>query len=299
MTSGEAALDLQMREARGGWLAIPAQIGKIARQKPLATIAFVILAIVWAFCLLAPVIAPYGWDTLFVAPKLTGPSAAHWLGTDELGRDEYSRLLFAGRLSLSIGVAATVIGIAIAVLSGVISGYILGWFDLVFQRITDALQALPGLVVLLVIAAVFKGDRVIVLCAVAALYAPAAGRLYRSQTLAVRNEPYVEAAKVVGASHRRIIIRHIMPNVVPLIIVSATVAVGANLLILATLSFLGVFPGDYPDWGKMLNYSAASFMVVAPWLAVAPGLAITVTVLAYNLLGDGLRDILDPRLRHG
>src|SRR5579884_794544 len=279
MASGQAALELQVGGERSRWGAVPARLGKLVRRQPLAAASFVILAVIWAMCLLAPVIAPYGWNAIFVAPKLSAPSAAHWFGTDQLGRDEYSVFLYAGRLSLVIGVAATAVGIVIAVFSGIISGYILGWFDLIYQRITDALQALPGLVVLLVIASVFRGDRIVVLCAVAVLFAPAGGRLYRSQTLALRNEQYIEAARVVGASHRRIILRHILPNVMPLIIVSATVAVGANLLILATLSFLGVFPGDYPDWGKMLNYSSATYMVPAPWLAVAPGLAITIVVL--------------------
>jgi peptide/nickel transport system permease protein len=299
MASSEVALDLQVGEARYSRPSALVRLGRVARRKPLGTIAFFVLLVIWVACLLAPVIAPYGYDQLFVGPKFAPPSSAHWMGTDQLGRDEYSRLLYAGRLSLVIGVGATVVGVALAVLIGVVSGYVLGWFDLVFQRITDAMQALPVLVILLVIASLFKGDQLVVLLAVAVLFAPAGGRLFRSQTLVVRNEQYLEAARVVGASHLRIMLRYILPNIAPLVIVLATVAVGANLLLLAALSFLGVIPGDYPDWGKMLNYSAASYMVAAPWLAIAPGAAITAAVLAYNLLGDALRDILDPRLRRG
>jgi peptide/nickel transport system permease protein len=189
-------------------------------------------------------------------------------------------------------------GVAAAVVLGVVSGYAAGWFDLIFQRITDAVQALPTLVILLVLAALFKGDPVIILIAVALLFAPFGGRLFRSSALALRSQPFVESARVLGASPLRIILSHIMPNVYPLIIVVATSFVGFNLLLLATLSFLGFINADYPDWGTMLNLSAANYMVSAPWLVIAPGAAITLSVLAYNLLGDSLRDILDPRL-HG
>lgn len=275
----------------------PSRLWRLARRKPLGTVSLIVLVALWVACLLAPLIAPYGYDQIFTAPRLSAPSMAHWLGTDESGRDVLSRLLYGGALSLELSLAATVAGIVIALLFGVISGYVLGWFDLGFQRVVDTLQALPALVILLVLAALFHGDRVIVLTAVAVLFAPLGGRLFRSGTLALREQPFVEAARVVGASPRRIILVHIMPNLYPLIIVLATAAVGTNLLLLAALSFLGFINGDYPDWGTMLNLSASNYMVSAPWLVLAPGCAITIAVLAYNLLGDSLRDILDPRLR--
>jgi peptide/nickel transport system permease protein len=293
---GVLALDMQEGAARPGMLA-PSRLLKLARRKPLGTISLILLLIIWAMCLLAPVIAPYNYDQLYTAPRLSAPSTAHIFGTDESGRDVYSRLLYAGRLSLALGLAATALGVAVAVLFGVVSGYAAGLFDLIFQRITDTLQALPVLVVLLVLAALFHGDRIVVLCAVAVLFAPAGGRLFRSATLALRDQPFVEAARVVGASPRRVVVTHILPNIYPLIIVIATASVGANLLLLAALSFLGFISGDYPDWGTMLNLSANAYMVAAPWLVIAPGMAITLSVLAYNLLGDSLRDILDPRLR--
>jgi peptide/nickel transport system permease protein len=148
-----------------------------------------------------------------------------------------------------------------------------------------------------VLAALYQGNRIVVVTAVAVLFAPAAGRLFRSATLSLREQPFVEAARVVGASPLRIVLTHVMPNLYPLIIVFGTAYVGANILLLAVLSFLGFINGDYPDWGSMLNLSAATYMVSAPWLVLAPGIAITLAVLAYNLLGDSLRDILDPRLR--
>jgi peptide/nickel transport system permease protein len=275
----------------------PSRLQRLARRKPLGVAALVVLIAVWVVCLLAPILAPFGYDQLFTAPRLLAPSSAHLFGTDESGRDVLSRLLYAGRLSLAISLGATVFGVGLAIVLGVISGYAAGVFDLIFQRVTDAVQALPALVILLVLAAMFRGDRVIILTAVSLLFAPAGGRLFRSATLALREQPFVEAARVVGASPQRVVLSHVLPNVFPLIIVYATAVVGANLLLLATLSFLGFINGDYPDWGTMLNLSAASYMVTAPWLVIAPGAAITLAVLAYNLLGDTLRDVLDPRLR--
>lgn len=273
------------------------RLARLAHRKPLGTISLIVLIVLWGACLLAPVIAPYGYDTLYTAPRLSAPSLAHLFGTDESGRDVLSRVLYGGRLSLSLSLAATLAGIVLSVLTGVTSGYVLGAFDLIFQRIVDALQALPSLVVLLVIGALFYGNRLVVLIAVAVLFAPIGGRLYRSAALTLRHQPFVEAARVLGASPWRILFRHILPNIYPLIIVVGTIYVGFNLLLLASLSFLGIINSDYPDWGTMLNLSASNYMVAAPWLVIAPGLAITLAVLAYNLLGDALRDLLDPRLR--
>jgi peptide/nickel transport system permease protein len=281
---------------RPGLLA-PSRLLRLMQRKPLGVAAILVLVVLWGACLLAPLMSPFGYDQLFTAPRLSPPSAEHWFGTDESGRDVLSRLLYGGRLSLTLSLAATAGGVALAVLFGVTSGYAAGWPDLAFQRLSDAVQALPTLIVLLVLAALFRGDPVIVLIAVALLFAPFGGRLFRSGTLALREQPFVEAARVVDASPLRIVLVHIMPNIYPLIIVVTTSFVGFNLLLLATLSFLGFINADYPDWGTMLNLSAANYMVSAPWLVLAPGAAITLSVLAYNLLGDSLRDILDPRLR--
>jgi peptide/nickel transport system permease protein len=179
----------------------------------------------------------------------------------------------------------------------VISGYVLGLYDLVFQRLSDGIQALPGLVILMVVAAVFEQNRWAVVGALVILASPASGRVLRSQTLVLRNQPYVEAARVIGASHPRILLQHILPNLVPLIIIVFTVAIGGNMLVLTALAFLGVIEPATPDWGSMLNIAGQQYLVVAPWMAIFPGAAITLSVLSFNLLGDGLRDVLDPRLR--
>ena len=193
--------------------------------------------------------------------------------------------------------AATLGVIPLATLLGVISGYVLGLYDLVFQRLSDGIQALPGLVILMVVAAVFEQNRWAVVGALMVLASPAGGRVLRSQTLVLRNQPYVEAARVVGASHLRILLRHILPNLVPLIIILFSIAIGGNMLILTALAFLGVIEPSTPDWGAMLNVAGQQYLVVAPWMAIFPGVAISLSVLGFNLLGDALRDILDPRLR--
>jgi peptide/nickel transport system permease protein len=288
-----AAFGSQARRGPG----IVNRLARVAVQKPLGTISLVVLVGIWAACLLAPLIAPYYHDTLFVGGRLDGPSWTHLFGTDQQGRDVLSRILYGGRITLTLSLVATVMSMILSLIIGISSGYLAGLFDLLVQRLSDTIQALPGLVVLLVIGALFNGDKPVVLTSVAILSAPAGARLFRSAALTLRNEPFVEAAQAMGATHTRIVARHILPNVLPLTIVLGTVFIGANVLLLASLSFLGIINADGPDWGTMLNASSASYMVQAPWLVIVPASAITLVVLAYNLLGDAMRDILDPRLR--
>jgi peptide/nickel transport system permease protein len=272
---------------------------RVAVKKPLGTLSLIVLIAITVACVAAPLIAPYGWDELFTGEKLAGPTTAgsHYFGTDQTGRDLYSRVLFGGRVTLATSFLATTGAIILATLLGVLSGYLLGLFDLVFQRISDGLQALPALVILMVIAAVFPQNRWAVIAALTVLAAPGGGRVLRSQTLVLRGQPYVEAAQLLGASHLRILVRHILPNLAPLMIILFTVAIGSNMLVLTSLAFLGVIDPSTPDWGSMLNTAAQQYLVVAPWMAIFPGAAITLSVLGYNLLGDALRDVLDPRLR--
>lgn len=289
------SLQQQVRTSNKGGIFL--RIRRLVAHQPLGSVSLLILVAVWTLCLLAPAIAPFKDDALFVGDRLDGPSSAHLFGTDQQGRDVLSRILYGGRITLSLSLVATVAGMSMALIIGVTSGYFAGLFDLVFQRISDSIQALPGLVVLLVIGALFNGDKVIVLGSVAVLFAPSVARLFRSSALSLRNEPFVEAAQSMGATHTRILMRHVIPNLVPLTIVLATVYIGSNVLLLASLSFLGIINANGPDWGTMLNASAATHMIQAPWLVIVPACAITLVVLAYNLLGDAMRDILDPRLR--
>jgi peptide/nickel transport system permease protein len=275
----------------------PARLAHVAARKPLGAASVAVLAALWLMAALAPVVAPYRPDAVFVGPRLAEPSGAHWFGTDEVGRDVFSRVVYGARLSLVISVASTVLGIAGGMLVGVLSGYFLGWFDLLWQRVVDAFQALPALVLLMVIAYVLGPKLPLVALALAVLTVPVGSRVIRATTMAIRQHSYIEAAQVVGAGHARVILRHIVPNVAPTVIVLAAIGLGSNILLQSALSFLGLVSSQTPDWGGMLNLGARRYMEVQPWLALAPGIAISLTVLAYNLLGDALRDVLDPRLR--
>jgi peptide/nickel transport system permease protein len=273
------------------------RLGRTAARKPLGTIAVVVLAAMWLMAALAPAVAPFRADQVFAGPRLAEPNGTHWFGTDEVGRDVFSRLLYGARLSLSVSVGSTALGVVIGTLIGVVSGYFLGWFDLLWQRVIDAFQALPALVMLMVIAYVLGPKLPLVALALAVLTAPFVSRVIRASTMALRENAYIEAAQVLGAGHARILLRHILPNVAPTVIVLAAIGLGANILLQSALSFLGLVSSQTADWGAMLNLGARRYMEVQPWLALAPGIAISLTVLAYNLLGDALRDILDPRLR--
>lgn len=270
---------------------------RLAKKKPLGTFSLLLLLVLWSSCILAPLLAPYEWNATFTGPRLEAPTFDHFFGTDQVGEDVFSRMLYGGRLTLTVGLLATIAAISLSTLMGIVSGYFLGLFDLLFQRVSDAIQAMPGLIILLMIGAVFNASLPVVMAALVVLTTPVTGRIIRSATLSIRGTAYIEAAQVIGATPTRILWRHVLPNLFPVVIVLFSVWMGTNLLLSASLSFLGVINSTYPDWGAMLNASVQSYMVPAPWLAIVPGLAITLAVLAYNLLGDALRDILDPRLR--
>jgi ABC-type dipeptide/oligopeptide/nickel transport system permease subunit len=272
---------------------------RFMRRQPLGAVSLVILLVIWSLALFSPVIAPYDWSEPFTGDKFTAPTFtdSHYFGTDDSGRDVFSRVLQGGRISLTTSLYATVGSVTMGAVFGILSGYVLGKFDLVFQRFVDALQAMPGLIVLMVAGAVFPGNRAVLIMILMVLQMPVLGRVLRSQVLQMRTLPYVEAARALGASNPRVLLRHIFPNVAPLILVVFSVLVGGNMLVLTALAFLGVVDPATPDWGSMLNTATTTSLVSAPWVAIFPGLAITISVLAYNLLGDALRDELDPRLR--
>jgi peptide/nickel transport system permease protein len=272
---------------------------RLARRKPVGTISLLILLAVWLVAAFAPQISHYYWKDSLNGPRLTGPNSGFWFGTDYAGRDVFSRVVWGARMSLTVSFIATALGIAFGSMLGVVSGYFLGVFDLLLQRVLDAFQALPVLVLLMVIVAVFGPQLYVVALALMVITVPGSSRIVRSTVISVREHPYIESAHAIGAGHQRIILRYIVPNSFAPVIVLAALQLGSNLLVQAALSFLGLTSSQYPDWGGMLNAGARQYMVTAPWLAFAPGIAIAVTVLAYNMLGDTLRDILDPRLRGG
>jgi peptide/nickel transport system permease protein len=228
--------------------------------------------------------------------SLAAPGAEFLMGADVMGRDLYSRIIHGARISLAVGIGSTVLGCFLGVVVGLASGYLGGWFDLLMQRIMDIMQALPLLVLALVFAAALGPSLQNTIIAISIPLVPAVARVIRSNTLALRELAFVEAAQAIGMSEWRIAARHILPNTVAPLIVLATAQFGSAILTEASLSFLGLgIPEPHPSWGRMLSETAAEFMRTAPWLVIFPGLAISLAVFGTNLLGDALRDVLDPR----
>ena len=270
----------------------------LAQRHMLGAVGLVVMVIFVLAAALADVIGRFDPLSVDSLHRLTAPDARHWLGTDSFGRDVWSRIIHGARISLAVGIGSTVLGSSIGVIIGLASGYLSGWVDLVFQRIIDILQALPLLVLALVMTAALGPSLPNVIIAIAIPLIPTVARVIRANTLALRELPFVEAAKSIGMSEMRIALRHVLPNTLAPLIVLATAQLGAAILTEASLSFLGLgIPEPYPSWGRMLSESAAEYVRTAPWLVIFPGVAISLAVFGTNLLGDALRDILDPRQR--
>jgi peptide/nickel transport system permease protein len=270
----------------------------LAQRYVLGTAGLIIMVMFVLTAAFADIICRFSPLTVDSAHALAAPSAQHWLGTDSFGRDVWSRIVHGARISLAVGIGSTALGSSIGVIVGLTSGYLSGWVDLVFQRVTDILQALPLLVLALVMTAALGPTLPNVIIAIAIPLIPTVARVIRANTLALRELPFVEAAKSIGMSETRIALRHILPNTLAPLIVLATAQLGSTILTEASLSFLGLgIPEPYPSWGRMLSESAAEYVRTAPWLVIFPGLAISLAVFGTNLLGDALRDILDPRQR--
>jgi peptide/nickel transport system permease protein len=274
-----------------------AAAGRFVRRKPLGAIgAFLMLALV-VTALLADVIATHDPVRTSTLP-LAEPGALHWLGTDNLGRDLYSRVVHGSRISLAVGIASTLLGAVVGGVIGLLSGYVGGKTDLLSQRVMDIMQALPILVLALVLAASLGPSLTNAIVAISIPIVPRAARVIRASVLAIREFVYVEAARALGVSHVRVAFRHVLPNTIGPFIVLITAQLGGAILVEAALSFLGLgIPEPYPSWGRMLSIAAAEYAEKAPWLVIFPGLAISFAVFGTNLLGDALRDTLDPRLR--
>jgi peptide/nickel transport system permease protein len=271
-------------------------IRRFKRRKG-AVFALVVIAIFVSAAVLAPLISPYNPDLQTWTAVREAPSAFHWFGTDDVGRDVLSRVIFGARASLLAGVISVAIALLVGVPVGLISGYLGGFIDALFSRITDALLACPFLILAIAFAAFLGPSLVNAMIAIGITTTPIFIRLTRGQVMAVKVEDYVEAARAVGNPHWRIALVHILPNILPALLVQATLSIAAAIVAEAALSFLGLGQQPpAPSWGSMLN-AAQRFLVNAPWMAIWPGLAIFLTVLSFNLVGDGLRDALDPRSR--
>lgn len=265
-------------------------------KNPIGLVGAIIVALTIIVAILAPIIAPYD-PANQDAERLLGPSTDHLFGTDELGRDTFSRIVFGSRVSLEVGIIAVMVSLVLGGLLGILAGFFGGLVDSVVMRVVDILFAFPGLILAIVIAGLLGPSSRNAMIAIGVVYAPAFARVIRGSVLSVQNEIYIEAAHVAGATNSRVINKHIMPNIVAPLIVLVTVYLSSAVLAEAGLSFLGLgTQPPEPSWGGMLN-AARTFMEINPWMAIAPGLAIMFVVLGLNFLGDGLRDILDPRLR--
>ena len=269
----------------------------LARRYPLGAAGAVIFLI---FVLLALFADATGLDPYATNARLSlaAPGFGHWLGTDLMGRDVLARIVHGSRISLAVGIGSTALGCAIGVTVGLASGYVGGWIDLAVQRVSDMLQSLPLLVMALVMAASFGPSLGHTILAISIPLIPNVARVIRSNTLSLREMPFVEAAKAIGMSEWRIAVVHVLPNTIAPLIVLATAQLGSTILTEASLSFLGLgVPEPHPSWGRMLSESAAEYMRQAPWLVIFPGIAISLIVFGTNLMGDALRDLLDPRQR--
>ena len=266
-------------------------------KNPVGLVSAVVVAMLVGAAIFAPLMATHE-PTAISRDVLDGPSLSHLMGTDDLGRDVFSRVVYGSRISLYVGFLAVLLGVVSGSAFGLISGFLGGWFDLTMQRLVDALQSFPGLVFAMAIVALIGASTTNGMIAIAVVLAPNTARVVRGAVLSVKQNVYIEAARSTGASNTRIMARHVLPNVTAPILVLMSASLGGAILIEAALSFLGLgTQPPKPSWGLMLSGSGRQFMEVAPWMAIAPGLAISATVLSFNLLGDVVRDVLDPRLR--
>jgi peptide/nickel transport system permease protein len=271
---------------------------RLAREKPLGAIGAAIF-LLFLFCgIFAGWLAPYGMNDIDPVNRMKAPSLAFPFGTDYLGRDQLSRILYGARLSVIIGFCAAGLATVISIVLGIVSGYAGGRIDMLIQRFVDAWQSFPGLVILIVAVAVLGPGMPQVIGVLGLLFGIAGSRIVRGAVVSVREHAYIHAAQSIGAGTQRILWRHVLPNIMPVVIVLFTSRVGATILAEAGLSFLGLgVPPPAPTWGGMLTGSARTYMYQGPWLALAPGLALTIVVYAVNVFGDALRDLLDPRMR--
>lgn len=283
------------RKARPRWLQVSLDF---CVQRPLGAIGAAIIIGMTVVAVFAQLLAPYDALATDYGAMLAAPSAQHWLGTDAYGRDVLSRVIFGSQTALIVGVAASFMGATLGALIGVASAYFGGRVDMIVQRLMDVVISFPIIILALAVVAILGTGVQNVILAIAIPMVPRCARVVRSSALAVREMPYVDAARAAGFTDSRIVLRHMLPNVMAPYLIMLTAFLGQAILLEASLSFLGLGVQEpVAAWGLMLRGAAVEFAETAPWMAIFPGLAITLAVFAFNLLGDSLRDALDPRLR--
>ena len=273
---------------------------RLWKEKPLGTACGIIVLLLILVAIFADILAPYPYNEMHLYDMLQGSSARYLLGTDQFGRDFLSRIIYGARLSIVVGLAATTLNVVVAVLIGGISGFLGGKLDLAVQRFVDAWVCYPGLLLLLTIMSIVgRGvPQIIVVLGIAG--GIGGSRLVRGAVIGIKENVYFQAAEAIGSSRWRTLIRHVLPNIMPVIIIIFSISIGGVILSIASLSFLGYgLPIGIPSWGALLSRGGREYMEQAPWLALWPGLCLTVTVYSLNMFGDAVRDLLDPRLRGG
>jgi peptide/nickel transport system permease protein len=292
------AIEVAVAAGRPARPAMGTAVLRFVRKKPLGAAGGVVLLVMVFAAVFANALQNFDPITTSGDAVLAQPSETYWLGADHLGRDIYSRIVHGARVSLIVGIASTMLGSVLGGVIGLLSGYVGGKTDLISQRLLDILQGLPLLVLALVVSAALGPAIQNVIIAISIPIIPRAARVIRSSVLTIREMQYVEAARGLGLTHLRIAFRHVLPNTIGPFIVLCTAQLGSAILVEAALSFLGLgVPEPYPSWGRMLSVSAAEYARKAPHLVLFPGIAISLAVFGTNLLGDALRDTLDPRLR--
>jgi peptide/nickel transport system permease protein len=271
---------------------------QMLRRKPLGTLGGVIVLAMLAAAVLADVITPYGFAATSLRERFISASAAHWLGTDQLGRDVLTRIIYGARVSLYVGFGAVFLGCVLATVLGIVSAYRGGRVDLLLQRGVDAWMAFPPLLLLMTILSLLGPGVWNITLVLGAAFGIQNSRIVRGVVLGLRENTFIESARAMGSGHARITLVHVLPNVLPTIIVIATTGLSTVILTEASLSFLGLgVPPPFPTWGGMLSLAGLDHMYRAPWLAIWPATALSLAVFGFNMLGDGLRDLLDPRLK--
>ena len=273
---------------------------RLVKQKPLGTVSGIIILILILVAIFADVLAPYGYREIHMLDRLQGPSARYLLGTDQVGQDLFSRLIYGARISLLVGLAATALNVVVAVLIGGISGFLGGKLDLAVQRFVDAWMAFPGLLLLLTIMSIVGQGLIQIIMVLGISGGIGGSRVVRGAVIGIKENDYFLAAQAIGSTGAATLVRHVLPNIMAPVIIIFSITVGGVIISEASLSFLGFgLPPDIPSWGGMLSREGRMYMEMAPHLALWPGLFLTITVYCLNMFGDAMRDLLDPRLRGG